>query len=594
MTILIDNKEAILKKGSSFDYISENRLFTGSDSYTLAMSFPLVGCPQNRAIFGNIERKDVVKESLVYDCTISHLGMYRHGVVTVTEVTEKEVKTQFLEGRSAQNFEKTFDNTYINEMEWGEYPRGLARNYAPATMWSIRNGVISYVALPWVNDFSGNIQNEARYDSAHGNFTWVYRTGNPQSRMRLSFQPYLIYAVKQILMRVGYSFDFSEWEQSYHRFILICNTLPAAWDIYSYSRALPHWSITELLSQIELLLNAEFDIDHKIKKVSFHYTRNMVQNLPEEVIDVVLDEYKVEISSEENDKFRPAYVRQYAECSHNAWKYYFSPWILKTLWDKVLTYHTMNDFLSACQSLTSLVLAETEGQDMEMLNDLYYVEDVDTYFAFRNTGAEKQNGKVVRKYAPVPVNIFGDRKSTGDEDERVEELKMVPAWLDETDAEHGFMLFLQMSNYDETMDGETGDSDPAEVINPLPLAMIAQGAKQGVKEYYDKIYLAYWDGNIPQNEVPMPWVDRIMIDAEWHYKTYPSSLRFDGMTAVPYPAYDVDLKQKYTFSFLADRIPNPRAVFHINGFRYICEKITATFTENGMSRKMKFVGYRML
>ena len=37
-----------------------------------------------------------------------------------------------------------------------------------------------------------------------------------------------------------------------------------------------------------------------------------------------------------------------------------------------------------------------------------------------------------------------------------------------------------------------------------------------------------------------------------------------------------------------------RAIFHIDGFRYICEKITATFTEYGMSRKMKGVFYRVM
>ena len=72
------------------------------------------------------------------------------------------------------------------------------------------------------------------------------------------------------------------------------------------------------------------------------------------------------------------------------------------------------------------------------------------------------------------------------------------------------------------------------------------------------------------------------------------SLRFDGRDAIKYPEYDVDLKKKYTFSFLSDKIPNPRAIFHINGFRYICEKITATFTENGMSRKMKGMFYKLM
>ena len=613
MTILIDDKEAILKKGSSFDYISENRLFTGSDSYTLTMTFPLADCPQNRAIFGNIDRKDVTKDTTVYDCVLMHGSLYRSGVVTITEVTEKEVKTQFLEGRSAQNFERTFDNTFINEFEWGQYPRGLARNFAPGQVWAIRDNFITYTALPWVNSYSGNIQNEARYDGDHGNYTWVYRYGNGQNSMRLSFQPFLIYAVKQILMAMGYTYDFTDWEQSYHRFILICNTLPGAWEVYSFARAMPHWSITELLSQIERLLNAEFDIDHKNKVVTFKYTSSIIHELYDEVIETVIDEYKVDISSENNDKFLPARKRQFADCDHNAWKYYSSPWVLRTLWDRVRTYATMSDFLSTCHDLHTLIMQYNDSQEqeenMQLINAIHYVRSVDTYFAFRNTsmvtreGVVVQNGEVQpsgsywvysRNYAPVPINIFGDRNMTGEEDEKVDELKMVPAWLDETDAEHGFMLFLQMNNYDETAEDNLGANDASKLVNPFPLAMIAQGEKQGVKEYYDKIYLAYWDGEVPQNEVPMPWVDTIMIDANWHYRQYPSSLRFDGRDAINYPAYNVDLKKKYTFSFLSDHVPNPRAIFHIDGFRYICEKITATFTENGMSRKMKGVFYKIM
>lgn len=35
MEILINNKPALIKAGSSFEFVSENRFFTGSDSYTL-------------------------------------------------------------------------------------------------------------------------------------------------------------------------------------------------------------------------------------------------------------------------------------------------------------------------------------------------------------------------------------------------------------------------------------------------------------------------------------------------------------------------------------------------------------------------------
>ena len=45
---------------------------------------------------------------------------------------------------------------------------------------------------------------------------------------------------------------------------------------------------------------------------------------------------------------------------------------------------------------------------------------------------------------------------------------------------------------------------------------------------------------------------------------------------------------------LVGKYPDPRAVFYINGGRYLCEKITASFSENGMSKKLKGVFYRLL
>ena len=58
MIILINKKRAVLKKGTSFDFISETHYFTGADSYTLSITFPIKGCTENIAIFGHIYRKD--------------------------------------------------------------------------------------------------------------------------------------------------------------------------------------------------------------------------------------------------------------------------------------------------------------------------------------------------------------------------------------------------------------------------------------------------------------------------------------------------------------------------------------------------------
>ena len=56
----------------------------------------------------------------------------------------------------------------------------------------------------------------------------------------------------------------------------------------------------------------------------------------------------------------------------------------------------------------------------------------------------------------------------------------------------------------------------------------------------------------------------------------------------------VDPLQKFKFSFLSDTIPNPRAIFNIAGKRYVCEKITATFSEDGMSQLLKGEFYPLL
>lgn len=55
--------------------------------------------------------------------------------------------------------------------------------------------------------------------------------------------------------------------------------------------------------------------------------------------------------------------------------------------------------------------------------------------------------------------------------------------------------------------------------------------------------------------------------------------------------HNIEPKMKTTFKFIADNIPDVRSVFLIRGKRYICEKITATFTENGMSQLLKGIFY---
>lgn len=165
MHILIDGKRAVLKKDSSFEYISENRFFTGSDSYTLNITFPLKGCPENLAIFGQTHRREVEKSPVTFTCEIVDSNFSASGIVTVTEVSDVEVKTQFLEGLSKDNYLQTLEDTYINELTLGYPSTSAASSLTPsAVMESIDNDA-HWVALPWVNNSSGNIQNKMKYNS---------------------------------------------------------------------------------------------------------------------------------------------------------------------------------------------------------------------------------------------------------------------------------------------------------------------------------------------------------------------------------------------------------------------------------------------
>ena len=74
MILTINGQQAALKKGSSIEYVSENRIFTDADDYSMEIELPLADCPQNIAIFGMITRKDVDTGDIFFDMGLSPLS----------------------------------------------------------------------------------------------------------------------------------------------------------------------------------------------------------------------------------------------------------------------------------------------------------------------------------------------------------------------------------------------------------------------------------------------------------------------------------------------------------------------------------------
>lgn len=617
MEIYINNQLAALKQGSSFDFVAENRYFSGADSYTLAMTFPLKDCPQNIAIFGHINRKDVQAQNLLFDCEIRDKAFVQYGSITVTEINETEVKCQFLEGKSVQNFAVTFDEMYINELELG-YP-DTSRDHMVCEfpfMKDYRWGQ-GYLAIPWVNNNTGNIQNKWK---AHHTL-WADRVQG------LSYQAYMWYIVGLIFDKLGYTCNLDSWKYHYKwGALLCCNTLPYAWGIRNWARALPHWTLTEFLEQLELLMNCEFDIDHGTKTIVFSWSSNNFLAGGHVEIDNVVDEFTETPAKAEESKYKAEMERQYAECRHRMWKYMVCPAAIDKMYTFATDVYTRVQFDNMA-AMVSALKANYEHLDNYNLtgfpfNRLYYVRDVDMYFAMRIYKRKATWQSTYYLYEmECTMQALNSFCPTDPKAEQAEELKIVPAWLDEVINDNKgvkhLCLFLDcpdMQINDGQNDPDEQANDPEEDkeffmsdFNSMPCFYAAQDESAKTQEFFDKIYVAFWatyangSPNLPEEDYndfirwPVPVRDRAEVDLDWTvWQNDEFSLRFNDNDSTNLYIKHIDPTRKYTFKWIADTIPNPRAVFHIRGRKYICEKITATFTTEGMSQLLKGDFYPMV
>jgi len=606
MQLIINHKPAALKQGSSFEYISENRLFTESDDYTLSITLPLAGCSQNLAIFGHINRIDVTERQMIFDAELHAPGFHKYGTVVVVEVTTSELKVQFLEGRSEQNFLKSLDAIYINEINLG-YPLHLPSDHTPAQAWQPGTD-LSPVALPWINSGTVSkdnltIQNSVDYtppasaSQPGGSYAWSKDTE------KLSFQPYLLPLTRTICQIVGYRVDLSQWEASEElRYLLVCNTLPQSWDLTDFGHALPHWTVEEYLQKLGLLLGGEFEIDHRALFIRLILDSSRYPNLPVQHITRVLEEVTKELTSpdkEEESSYRGLKNRAYKDCDYDVWKYYCCPWFIED-YNDIVRFKTMTELVNATSHFANW---RQDSRTTYSINSLFYAEDLNAYFIVvpksrvGHVEPYRDGLRVVWDYRCElrPLNLLGPLLINSDEDADTDELDFVPVCIDDTDEEHGRCMFLSFGDYSED-DGqsvtnqETGEVSRTEFFTPLSVKTLNIGERNKTVEYYDRIYIAWWDGSVlREGLLPHPLVENIEVNPDFSgYQHFHFSLRLTGVQRIGGTRLaSINPRKKVTVKFLSDHIPNVRAPFLIRGKRYLCAKITATFTETGMSEMLK-------
>lgn len=564
MNLFINGKKAVVKAGSSFEYITENRAFTDSDAYTLSITLPIAGCRQNREIFGNMERMDFQSRAVVRDAYIVDGDFCISGVISVVEATESELKVQFLEGRSVQNFSADYDDVYINELNLGTYPTDLPDSPSYPTC----DEGADYVPFQWVNDTAEGFLN----NSIDGISSPVW-SEDTQAEGKLSYMPYLLFITKKICQAVGFSYDFSTWEASEDRFIIICNAIPAAWDTPAIARALPHWSFPEFFAELEKFLVCEFDIDYKKRSVTMIYSKDVEAINNYVKIDRVIDDFSSEVSYKDHlCKYRAAARIHFADRSDSQWKFDSCSWFIEFMMKDtkhVMSFETSEEYNEWYN--------ENRGNFGDTIKDaargsirgkLFHIKESDSYFIWQVVPADPHYANAECRWRSVTLNRFSDYIYDPDSEESVE-LKIVPARIDYLSWTKGDAVFLGPAAYDETE-----EFDENEIRQPYGYSILNKG-NEGDKatEYYDKLLIAIWDGNNSSSYQPCPAVD-MRLSIKQRYKSYQN-----GIMIKP--------KEKIKLKFLSDMIPDVRSIFHIRGRRYLCEKITATFNEDGMSQLMK-------
>lgn len=629
--IYVEGRALELPSDISFEYTVENRLFSNADGYSFDIEILLRDSAVNSDIFGMIFDPQTDIETVKFQAQLITPQLSLTGIVAIAGVSESMLSIQFLEGRSVQNFEKDLQEIYVNELKLDPFAKPEPYE-APINHWGSYDEGTEAVAIPWVNGNSGIVQNNV----VKSNESWRDWSWDTENR-GLSYMPYLCVLIRKICSCIGYGCDIDALESSRFRHLLVCNTLPAALGVSEYSAALPHWTVQEFFENLEVILQGEFDIDNANKVVSFEFTRQILDDIEPVYLEDVVDEFSAEIDSMNDDETDLELMRNisFKDNGSRFWKLQSCDWFVElrrknpdSIWGWVApgTGLTVGDdghrYVEGERIYKSLVEFDSMKEFLDLVkhyeyfgwhrndivqHNLYYVKEYDCYFILHSTEfVQMPDGRWCYHFEAFLVNQFGSCIIDKDNADDGIEISTVPVPVDVAEFKCAFLYFS--NNADNDVAGDeilAGDSiedfdesfrENAQTLQPLVYQTILNGESSKVSEYFDRLYLGFWEGFQPYHtDIGIrPVTTNIVICDYFKYMEFPDfSLRLNHGFSRGFDGYkSIEPKHLYKFSFLSDKLPSARATFFIKGKRYVCAKLTASFSAEGMSNLVKGEFYR--
>ena len=302
LQLLLNNKPATIKDGTTFKLTRVNPYFDDQGDYTFEVQLPLSSCPQNLSIFGPLHRPEVSHNTLIGQTLSMQLiapPITLEGYATITSITDNEVKVQLKAGKSSLLNAKGADTQYIDQLPLGTVWNGQGLPADPTQRYGTVNETEA-VIFPLYSEEDDLVVNAlandtrdpdiAYYttitaDSDHGDDHETIRT-NHTDRTLIAPQHYLLHILRHVITALGYQQgNWSAIENDPIRAnIVILNTDCRL----ERAAALPHWTVKQFFEEVQNLLGIVFTVEGRtvnVRPLPQYYDQNNTPITLTQVVD---------------------------------------------------------------------------------------------------------------------------------------------------------------------------------------------------------------------------------------------------------------------------------------------------------------------
>ena len=587
ISLLINGIQVDTPDDFSVDMRFDNPYFKKSEDYSLDIELAL-DSPNNHLLFGNIGRIDVSKQKLSFSALmLVNSSTVFKGKATIIKISNRSVHLQLLGGTSEVNFfstDKMIDELTLAPLFVGKpYPHWNALSYSliDKDEYKLFFGSVDEIDMVMFDQYT--LENNETKSSISG---YHYLVGSEIyiSRADLTpVQPYLLKIIERVLTAAGYQIGRNDIADSWMRNIYIVNhRRKPGWTYLPENNqykadgsiALPHWSFTTFLDELEKFLCVIFIInDNTIDIIDLNRFYEGTTEIVYIADDCLLEEYEVELNDSANEK-----NVTYGNVGYGM--------------------NYTDKFLKPDSSVMAYSDRE-EYSDYKALAEAFNKADIDT----KNTKVwvDKETEREYIAYTKdnttslKPVNVFGNllRNNSSNVDVTLNIVpadtlkRTVPVYFDSSSIGGGVHLSFPINQIVTNVisieeassesiqalieNNETIESKATETNDTMEVA-ISTG---------DSFVVGHVQGH--DQKYPIPFTD---FKNEGGYELPEMSLSLHDVCEQSIGHRLAQLKQldsgqPYIIRFLANKKPNVRAIFVIHNKRFVCSTISVTYENKG-------------